>query len=137
MATEFVVASNIKPSHFVLLKGKPCKVVETSWSKTGKHGHGKIHFVGVNLFTGNKVMEIAGSGDKMEVPMVSKDDYQIVNVEERFLSLYGKNGVFQISIPEDMADDGVGIRQQLEEGIPLLATLQNVMGTLIWIFPAN
>lgn len=34
--------------HFVMLKGRPCKVADVSTSKTGKHGHAKVIFL---LFT--------------------------------------------------------------------------------------
>ena len=37
-------AGTIKKGSHVLLKGKPCKVVDVSTSKTGKHGHAKAHF---------------------------------------------------------------------------------------------
>lgn len=41
--------------HNIILKGKPCKVVEMTTSKTGKHGHAKINFTGLDIFTGKKV----------------------------------------------------------------------------------
>ncbi|KAL1765559.1 eukaryotic translation initiation factor 5A-1 isoform X1 [Sigmodon hispidus] len=31
---------------FVVLKGRPCKIIEMSTSKTGKHGHAKVHLDG-------------------------------------------------------------------------------------------
>jgi len=36
-----------------MLKGFPCKVVDYSTSKAGKHGHAKATIVGVDIFTGN------------------------------------------------------------------------------------
>merc|ERR1711939_624788 len=34
-------AGEVRKGGYVMLKGKPCKVVEVSISKTGKHGHAK------------------------------------------------------------------------------------------------
>ena len=35
--------SALRKNEFVVIKGRPCKIVEMSTSKTGKHGHAKVH----------------------------------------------------------------------------------------------
>ena len=35
--------SALRKGGHVLIKGRPCKIVEMSTSKTGKHGHAKVH----------------------------------------------------------------------------------------------
>lgn len=39
--------SALRKNGYVMLKGRPCKIVDMSTSKTGKHGHAKVkpHFV--------------------------------------------------------------------------------------------
>lgn len=69
--------SSIKKNGFVVIKDRPCKVVETSTSKTGKHGHAKVHMVGIDIFTGRKYEEICPSTHNMDVPVVKRNDYQV------------------------------------------------------------
>ena len=36
----------------IISQNRPCKIVEMSTSKTGKHGHAKVHLVALDIFTG-------------------------------------------------------------------------------------
>ena len=33
-----------------MIKGHACKIVDMSTSKTGKHGHAKVHMVALDIF---------------------------------------------------------------------------------------
>lgn len=43
-ATYPVQCSSLRKNGFVMLKARPCKIMEMSTSKTGKHGHAKVSF---------------------------------------------------------------------------------------------
>ena len=40
--------SSLRKNGYVMIKGRPCKIVEMSTSKTGKHGHAKVCPQGLN-----------------------------------------------------------------------------------------
>merc|ERR1711890_95881 len=73
-ATKPMEAGQVRKGGFIMIKGNPCKVVDVSTSKTGKHGHAKCHFVAVNIFTGKKQEELCPSTHNADVPFVSLMD---------------------------------------------------------------
>lgn len=71
--------SALRKNGFVCIKSRPCKIVDMSTSKTGKHGHAKVHLVAIDLFTGKKLEELCPSTHNMDVPNVSRREYQLVS----------------------------------------------------------
>lgn len=86
-------AGTIRKSGHIVIKGRPCKVVDVSTSKTGKHGHAKCHFVAVDIFTSKKVEDLQPSSHNCDVPVVNRVEYQLIDISDdgcagRFLSLF-------------------------------------------------
>jgi translation initiation factor 5A len=55
-----------------MLQGYPCRVVDISTTKAGKHGHAKATIVGVDIFTGKKHEDSCPTSHNMETPIVKK-----------------------------------------------------------------
>eukprot|EP00918_Siedleckia_nematoides_P083585 GHVU01183241.1.p1 GENE.GHVU01183241.1~~GHVU01183241.1.p1 ORF type:complete len:166 (+),score=34.68 GHVU01183241.1:115-612(+) len=126
-------AGAIKKGGHVMLKDKPCKVVEYSTSKTGKHGHAKAHIVGIDIFTGKKYEDICPTSHNMNVPLVKRVEFQLVDVgDDGFVTLLLDSGDTKqdLKIPNDGEGEDVGatIRKLFEEGKGILATVLMACG---------
>ncbi|KAL9095236.1 MAG: hypothetical protein Q9165_002492 [Trypethelium subeluteriae] len=85
--------SALRKNGFVVIKSRPCKIVEMSTSKTGKHGHAKVHLVAIDIFTSKKLEDLCPSTHNMDVPNVSRKEYQLLDVtDDGFLSLMSDDG---------------------------------------------
>ena len=69
--------SALRKNGFVIINNRPCKIVEMSTSKTGKHGHAKVNLVGIDVFTNKKYEDICPSTHNMMVPIVVRKEYGV------------------------------------------------------------
>ncbi|CAG8502521.1 9429_t:CDS:2 [Ambispora leptoticha] len=127
-ATYPVQCSALRKNGYVLLKGRPCKIVEMSTSKTGKHGHAKVHLVGLDIFTGKKLEDISPSTHNMDVPNVNRTEFQLLNIDDGYLSLMTSDGSTKDDVRVPEGDLGEKIQADFDEGKELLITIISAMG---------
>ncbi|KAL6052687.1 translation initiation factor eIF5A [Balamuthia mandrillaris] len=123
------MASSIKKNGYVVIKGHPCKVVDTSTSKTGKHGGAKVHLTAVDIFTGKKYEELSPSTHNMQVPEVVRTDYTLIDIsDEGYVSLMTEDGSTKedLKLPEE--EVGEKIRAAFGDGKDLIVTVLSAMG---------
>jgi translation initiation factor 5A len=95
-------ASAFRKGTNIILKDKPCKVVEMSTSKTGKHGHAKVNFTGIDIFTGKKYKEIQGSTHPMLTFDATKADWGVMDITDNNVSLINDEGAtMELALPPD------------------------------------
>ncbi|KAK3703866.1 translation initiation factor eIF5A [Vermiconidia calcicola] len=102
--------SALRKNGHVVIKNRPCKIVEMSTSKTGKHGHAKVHMVAIDIFTGKKLEDLSPSTHNMDVPNVSRREYQLLDItDDGFLSLMSDDGSTKddVKVPDGDVGDKI------------------------------
>merc|ERR1740128_996663 len=114
-ATFPMQCSALRKGGFVMIKSRPCKIVEMSTSKTGKHGHAKVHMVALDIFTGKKLEDICPSTHNMEV---------------EYLSLMDDSGDTRddLKCPDEGNDVGNEVRASVANETDILVTVLSACG---------
>ncbi|XP_070561008.1 eukaryotic translation initiation factor 5A-1-like [Ptychodera flava] len=116
--------SSLRKNGFVMIKNRPCKIVEMSTSKTGKHGHAKVHLVGIDIFTGKKFEDICPSTHNMNVPHVKRTDYQAIDIsDDGYLSLMSDSGDTRDDIKLPTTDLGKEISDRYNNDESIMVTV--------------
>ena len=100
---EKVSAGSLKKGSLVMIKGRPCKVVDFSTAKTGKHGAAKAMITGIDLFTAKKLECTYSTGETVDAPVATKTEYNLLNIDdEGFVSLMQDSGEIKedLKLPE-------------------------------------
>mmetsp|Transcript_31439 Transcript_31439/g.38029 ORF Transcript_31439/g.38029 Transcript_31439/m.38029 type:complete len:158 (-) Transcript_31439:240-713(-) len=121
-------AGSIRKGGHIVIKGRPCKVVDVSTSKTGKHGHAKCHFVATDIFTLKKLEELCPASHNAEVPHVARQDYTLLDIsDDGFVSLMDDAGKDRndLKLPEN--ELGKQIEDSFQEGDNLVVTVLKAM----------
>lgn len=127
-ATYPMQCSALRKNGFVVIKSRPCKIVDMSTSKTGKHGHAKVHLVTLDIFTGKKLEDLSPSTHNMEVPVVKRNEYQLLDIDDGFLSLMNMDGDTKDDVKAPEGELGDSLQTAFDEGKDLMVTIISAMG---------
>lgn len=107
--------SALRKNGHVVIKNRPCKIVDMSTSKTGKHGHAKVHLVAIDIFTGKKLEDLSPSTHNMEVPNVRRQEFQLLDIDDGFLSLMTADGDTKddVKVPEGELGDKIHLNSMM------------------------
>jgi len=121
--------SSLRKNGYVVLKGAPCKIVDMSTSKTGKHGHDKVHLVGIDIFTGKKIEDLSPSTHNMYVPEVTRNDYQLIDcADDGFVSLMNPDGTTKDDLKLPEGDLGKQILEDFKAGRDVTVSVLGALG---------
>ena len=118
-----------------MIKGHPCKVVNFSTAKTGKHGAAKAMVTGIDIFNSNKYECTFSSTESVDAPVCVKKEYTLSYIDdEGFMSLMNESGEIKedLKIPEDdwLKDVAERAREILEKAErQCIVVVVSAMGT--------
>jgi len=125
--------SDVKKGTHIVMDGRPCKVMEITTSKTGKHGHAKANIMAIDIFNGKKYNDVCPVSHSKECPTIKRTEYTIMNVDDdEYVSLIDKAGNMRqdLKLPNETDDDKETtkrIRTGIEAGKTMMCT---VLGAL-------
>lgn len=143
-----VQCSALRKNGYVMIKGRPCKVMEMSTSKTGKHGHAKVHLVALDIFTQKKYEDLCPSTHNIDVPNVTRQEYtvspnllpllshlthcrpQLIDItSDGFVSLMADNADTREDLRLPEGEIGDKIKEEFEKGSgSVLVTVMSAVG---------
>mmetsp|Transcript_134881 Transcript_134881/g.349543 ORF Transcript_134881/g.349543 Transcript_134881/m.349543 type:complete len:170 (+) Transcript_134881:94-603(+) len=104
-------AGEIRKGSHLMIKGHPCKCIEVSTSKTGKHGHAKAHIVALDIFTGKKYEDLCPTSHNLEVPFVKRTEYQLLTAD-------GDSGEVSLLLESGETKDDLNLPTFVQVGEP-------------------
>jgi len=113
-----------------VIKGRPCKIVDMSKAKVGKHGAAKCAFTGIDIFTGKKLEAIAPASAGLSQPIVERNEYEMCDIsDDDFVTLMDAGGNMRedIKVPDD-PETAKKLRARMDEGITTMVTVLRAMG---------
>jgi translation initiation factor 5A len=128
-------AGDIKKNGFMVFNGdRPCRVVDYSTAKTGKHGHAKASITGIDIFTGKKYEDSVPTSHNVYIPTIVRTAWQVMSIDDDgFVTLFDPVSGEQksdLSLPNETEDDVKNsqyIRTSFEDGKTINVTVLSSM----------
>jgi len=129
-ATYPVQCSSLRKNGFVMIKARPCKIMEMSTSKTGKHGHAKVHLVGLDIFTNKKYEDLCPSTHNIDVPNVNRSDFQLIDIsDDLYVTLMNEKGDTRDDLKLPDGEMGQKIKEEFgREDNTVIVTVMSAVG---------
>ncbi len=106
MSWRDVEVRELKVGGYMVIDDEPCKIVEMTTSKPGKHGEAKARIVAIGVFDGQKRSVVYPVKHKVKVPIIEKKEAQILAVMGDEVQLMDSETfeTFELKIPENLKD---------------------------------
>lgn len=103
MSKTVAEVRTLKVNRYIIIDDEPCKIVEYSTSKPGKHGEAKARIVAIGIFDGRKRSTVHPVTHKVQVPIIDKRNAQVIALMGKEVQLMDLETyeTFNVQIPEN------------------------------------
>ncbi|OYT39581.1 MAG: translation initiation factor IF-5A [Desulfurococcales archaeon ex4484_58] len=115
MSKTYTTLGDLKPGNFIIIDNEPCKIVEMSKAKTGKHGSAKAHVVAIGLFSKSKKTLVAPVDQQVEVPIIEKRVGQVIADMGDMIQLMDMETYETFEVEKELIDEK--IRDKVQPGV--------------------
>lgn len=98
-----VEVSTLKVGSYVIVNDEPCRIVDYSKSKPGKHGSAKARVVAIGVFDGTKRSFVKPVSAQVAVPIIEKRSGQVISLTQRTVQIMDLETyqIFELPLPEE------------------------------------
>lgn len=82
-----VEVGGLRVGSYVIINEVPCRIVDYSKSKPGKHGSAKARIVAMGVFDGVKRSFVKPVNAQVEVPIIEKREGQVLSLLQRAIQM--------------------------------------------------
>ncbi len=107
---------SLKKGNYIVIDNEPCRIVEYTSSKPGKHGAAKVRIEALSIFDGKKHQLLTTGDNKAEVPIITRQPHQVLSINGNIAQLMNMETyeTIELPIPENMSLKEGGEVQVLE-----------------------
>ncbi len=87
MSWRDVEVRELRVGKYIMIDDIPCKIVEYTTSKPGKHGEAKVRLVAMGVFDNQKKSVIYPVKHKVKVPIIEKKNAQVLSLTDKEVQL--------------------------------------------------
>jgi translation initiation factor 5A len=105
----------LRVGSYIIIDGEPCRIMNYTKSKPGKHGSAKARIVAVGVFDEAKRTLVKPKSAQVEVPIIQKKGGQVISLLPTAIQIMDLETyeIFEAPIPEEK------IRSKLASGIEI------------------
>ncbi|ABR56496.1 translation initiation factor IF-5A [Methanococcus aeolicus] len=117
--TKPVELGSLKVGQYIVIDEVPCRIVDMTKSKPGKHGGAKIRLTAMGLFENVKKEHVGPTSSRADVPLIDKRKGQVLSIMGDLVQIMDLEtfDTLEIPMPEDVEEIDSGMEVEYFEAV--------------------